>query len=386
MSFFRRLFGNSHAESVVLIDIGSGSIGGAYAVLKEKNYPTICYTCRIPIRTSEPIPTIDDLSITLREVTRLLVTHGASELRRMTGSGSVGRAVVSVASPWQETTVRIARTERDKPFVFTRSLLNELVAKEAHLPSGRTSTGESVIATLLNGYEIQEPFNKRVRHAEVVILSENIVTEAVTIIETRVREAFHLHEVTLTAFAPLAYTVFRDVYPHENDYLMLDIAGAATDVALVKRHLLTSMASIPRGVGNLMQGFKKSMGEAPPRESSAANNIRLVLDVKPNAKFEAVRSEWITGLRDALRKMSNEQALPRTLFLLSDDSEREYLHHTLDDSALRSLWLSETPLSIIPVLPSHFAPYVKTSGSAHADVFLMLLALFLRKRIETLHA
>ncbi|HRH55639.1 MAG TPA: hypothetical protein PK609_02115, partial [Candidatus Paceibacterota bacterium] len=52
-----------------------------------------------------------------------------------------------------------------------------------------------------------------------------------------------------------------------------------------------------------------------------------------------------------------------------------YLKLTLEESELRSLWLSDEPLSVIALSPSSLAPKVKTRGLGEGDIFLAILAL-----------
>jgi hypothetical protein len=55
---------------------------------------------------------------------------------------------------------------------------------------------------------------------------------------------------------------------------------------------------------------------------------------------------------------------------------REYLVRTLDDPILHSLWLSDEPLHIVPVLPEQFATSIRTAKDANGDIFLAILALY----------
>ena len=47
------LFSKPEQRSVALIDIGSGSVGGAFAHLAPGSSPTIYYTARVPIEARE---------------------------------------------------------------------------------------------------------------------------------------------------------------------------------------------------------------------------------------------------------------------------------------------------------------------------------------------
>lgn len=379
MGILGNIFSTGHA-SVALVDIGSGSVAGAY-LSHGKNGHVIEYSVRVPVRIRDNEEVSSAMLRALAEVDEKLVKEGAPLLRRATGSGSVGEVFVSVASPWQETTVRTERFEETSPVTFTRSLMRELVHKTAVIADGRVSSGESVIATMLNGYETSLPFGKRVNRADIVILSSTLDTAVASAIETALRATYHTRSISFTAFASLTYTVFRDIFPHEKDYLIVDVTGEATDIVFVKRGLLASVVSVPLGVSHLVH----SLGTLLPTPDMHTETGKIhITKTNGGGAAAAARSTWVGHIVAALKTFSEHHALPRTIFLLADDPVREYIRRALDDESLRSLWLSDEPLSILPVLASHFLPRVTIAPTATGDTFLMMLALYHGKRIHSL--
>jgi hypothetical protein len=374
-------------SSVVLIDIGSASVAGAYVHYTENELPTIYYTIRLPIEKGESEDMQTAMLRTLNEMGIQLIEKGAPALRRETGSGAVDSVLVSVSAPWQETKVRTETIHPDKPFIFNKRMLSEIVSSSASLPEGRISTGESVIATILNGYEIPNPLGKRATRAEVVILSSTLESKLTEDIRTRVRKWYHTHDITFVAFAPTTYAVLRDLYPHEKDFLILDVSGEGTDLAFVKAGLLVDVGTLPQGIHQLLDATR---GAERMTIDEEAGNARMPSEqpgyISPdrNARFlartETVKKEWINGLTELFKQFAQNHALPRTLFLLADSNARDYLRRSLDTDSLHSLWLSDEPLSLIAVLPEHFSPYVKARGTAENDIFLAILALYQSKQ------
>ncbi|MDP3402523.1 MAG: hypothetical protein Q8S35_01040 [bacterium] len=366
-------FNKKKARSVALIDIGSASVGGAYVHYEEGKPPIIYYTARVDVETREGETVREGMLRSLSFLERLLIEEGAPALRRETGSGGVEKVLVSVAAPWQETLVSTTNIQQKNTFTFSHAHLADAVKKTAVVPKDRVSSGHTVVATILNGYETPNPFGKRVTRAELVILASTLEKEAAHAIESSLRRAFHTNDIELTAFAPVAYTVFRDLYPHQKDFVVLDVSGTGTDAAFIKRGLLVEVRGVPFGTQDLLIAARKAGQRA---HLSAVDMIDPVANESFAKESEEAERIWLDALHGAFSSVAAVQALPRTLLLLADTDARDYLKRTLEKSKLRSLWLSEEPLSVIPITPSHLAARVKTRGLGDGDLFLALLALY----------
>ncbi|HVW71663.1 MAG TPA: hypothetical protein VHB93_00740 [Candidatus Paceibacterota bacterium] len=370
------LFTKPADAAAVLIDVSSGSVAGAY-VSTVKGKPTLHYDARVPIRPHEGEELEAAMLRSLAELCELLITRGVPVLKRATGHISIGEAFVSVSAPWQTSAIRVDRVEKKDAFTVTTSVMNEVIARSSKVPEGRIATGETVISTVLNGYETSTPFGRKVRRADFVVLSNSLPENVADGITAAIRKAFHARHIRFTAFAPCAFAVFRDVYPHERQFIVFDVAGAATEIALVHQGLLASVVAVPLGVGNLARPHTPRPSEAIATEKG----VHLVKDAATSGT-DMSRSEWMADIVTALKQLSAEYALPRTLFLVADDDAREYLRRALDDAQLRQLWLSDEPLTIAPITTSQFSPYVGIGPEAEGDVALMMLALFRAKPLD----
>jgi hypothetical protein len=368
--------------SFALFDCNSTSVGGALVHVEGGNLPIIYYTVREPIEPHDQESSSDAMLRTLKIVADALIAKGAPTLRSETGSGHIDRVLVSIGTPWQKTSIRIEAISDKKPFLFTQALVSDLLKKDATIPEGFTKSKESIIATLLNGYETTKPYGKKVNRADIVVLSSFVQKNVAELIEHILRKTFHTHAFTFTAFASVAYTALHDLYPHEKDFLVLEVSGEATDIAFVKRGFLVDITSLSHGLNDLIDNASKIGVHAREELSVASESAPSIILPRRNEIFslhvEEIEKEWLQNIMQALTEASNRHALPHTLFLLADSEVRDYLSRLLDSSSMRSLWFSQDPLRILPVLPSHFAQVVKVRGDADGDVYLELLALYSR--------
>ena len=370
------LFKKPERRSVALIDIGSGSVGGAFAHFEPHDSPTIYYTARLPIDPREGEAADAAMLRSLEALGSVLITHGSPILRQETGSARIDSVVASVAAPWQDTQILVESKEEERPFTFTHGIMDEIAKKCAIHAEGKARCQNSIIATVLNGYEVSDPFGKKAKRADLVVLSSSLDEKVAEGIERSLRKTFHAHDISLTAFAPLSYAVVRDMFPHEKDFLIIDVEGEATDLAFVKRGLLADVTSVPQGTNALLDAI--SRGHTTITEGSLG-----VIDTGRNQRFAELvgkmEEDWLCAITDALKSFATRHALPRTVFLLADIEARGFLERVIDSPKVHSLWLSDEPLSVITLSEKHIAQYVKTKGAAEGDVFLAMMALYTNK-------
>jgi len=362
-------------RSAVLVDIGSASVGGAYVHIVEGKAPQLCYTARIPVVRHEQESITASMLRALDQLVLMLVSEGGPALYREVGNAHIDMIVASVAAPWQETTVRTVSLQEKYPFTFTRLLMQRAVTTKTP-PPGRVVSDTSVIATTLNGYATENPWGKRVTRADLTVLTSTIEKLVVHDITKTLQSAFHSHHVEITAFAPVSFAVITDLYPHQQDFIVIDVSGTATDALIVKKGIIAGVRSIPHGIHDLLSAARVAARSAP-----GADIIVPERNAAFAPKVESIEIAWLSDLKQVLSEFAQNTPLPRAVFLLADDDAREFLKRLIDNSSLRTLWLSGDSLSIITFAPEHTASAVTTRGLAEGDVFLSMLALFYRERL-----
>ena len=215
MSFLNLFREKKKSQSVVLIDVTADSVAGAYALYKENETPTLLYMRRLPLEMRKGEPREHAMVRALTILGNELIREGAPVLMRTTGNGSVETILVSVNSPWQETKVRTENFERENPFVFTKSIVATALEKTSDVPSGKFLADESIISTVLNGYETHDPYGKHIRRASVTVLSSFIEKDVSDAIVSTLRGLFHTKHILIIAGGSLRYQAIRTAFPHE---------------------------------------------------------------------------------------------------------------------------------------------------------------------------
>lgn len=342
MSFFSNLFRAKKTESVILIDVTAGSVAGAYAHRVEGQLPVLLYAKRLSIVNHAGEPHERAMLRALAVLGEALITEGAPALARYTGSGTTDCVLVSIDAPWQETAVRTEYFESESQFVFTKALVEKAMQKAGCASVGKVICDESVVGTLLNGYETHEPYGKSAHRATVVILTSMIEESVAKGIAKVLHELYHTKRVEIIAGSSLRYQALRAAFPHEHNALILDATGHLVSIELVRNDLLVAISETPDG---------STGGPA-----------------------------WAHEVTRGLAELAKRYPLPRNIFLLARDSEIEKAQKMLASSGLGSLWLSDNPPKIVSVSASHFTNFVKLVDVAIIDLPLILMTLYAHSR------
>ena len=338
MSFFGNPLRTKGAESVLLIEVSASSVAGAYVRYVVGETPFIAYARRIQIEVRVDEPKENAMLRALASLGEGLIREGAPALARASGSGSVKAIIVSFGAPWEETMLYTEQFEQEVPFTFTKDLVEAALKKNRVDMPGKRLADESVIGTILNGYDTKDPYGKETRRASVVILSSFIEESVVEGVTTTLRRLFHTKDIVPIASNSLFYQAIRKTFPHERNAVILDATGSETFIALVRNDVFTALAEVPAHTGNT--------------------------------------DAWLETLKEKLAELAKHFPLPRTVFLLSREEETLSLRNTLDAAKLSSLWLSDNPPKVVPLLASHVSNFIRQGSPTPPDLLIILMVLF----------
>ncbi len=340
MSLFRNPFRRVSAEAVVLIDIGTSSVAGAYARYTEQEPPVLLYTRRVPIEIRGEEPHEHAMLRALTILGDILIREGAPVLARATGNGSADVVLVSIDAPWEEISIRTEHFERKIDFVFTKSLVAKALAKQnATLPE-KLLVDESIIGTILNGYETARPYGKKVHRASAIILTSFIEKKIAKSILSVLQRLYHTKHILSIAGSSLRYQAMRAAFPHERNALILDATGSLTSIMLVRKGLLVAISLVKNS--------------------------------------DTDDQTWIRKVADECAEIARNYPLPRTIFLLAREPDIASLREKLDAAHLGSLWLSDNPPQIVSILASHIIGSIRHATTTSPDLPLLLMALYYR--------
>lgn len=371
MSFFG---GKPKAQSVALIDITSSSVGAAYARVSPGTPAALLYTTRTDIEAGGGDVPATLMLRALDAVLRDMRRDGAPILHRRTGSGSVHQILASVGAPWQDTSIRSETMVEEKAFPFTADIIERAKKKEAVSP-GRFRSEETVLATLLNGYETPEPVGKRAKRAEIILLGATMEEETAKQMRHALANFSALHEVRFLSFASVVSKAAALAFPHEKDYLAVRVSGESTELVFVKRGFPLFVSSIPTGLAEFARTAKAAGFSSFPDGGAS-------IDPSQNAGLDAglkqAEAAWTSRIAACLKEFTATHALPRTLFLVADKEARNFIRRIIDVPEVHALWLSDDPLAVVPLECSHFGTNMACETGVEEDLMLGLLALTAR--------
>jgi hypothetical protein len=337
---FLDFFSRSHtkSESVVLIDIGTSMIAGAYVHYTTDELPAVLYARTEAIEMHSDEPKEAAMLRTLKAFGETLIKEGAPVLARATGSGTAHMILVSIDAPWQETVVHTEHFEEPEPFVFSQGLITKRL-KETHKdPIEKVLVDESIIGTILNGYETKSPYGKKVHRASVIILTSLIESHVAAGIVSTLEHLYHSKNVLPIAGSSLRYQAMRQVFPHERDAIILDATNEE----------LSSISLVRKGL------------------------IVCLIQTKVLSKTDG----WAAAVTAELTELSKQYPLPRTIFLLAREPDVGSLKGKLDSVDFGALWLSDNPPKVVPVLKSHVSALVRQLTETPADIVTLLMTLY----------
>jgi hypothetical protein len=344
MNFWGGLFNKKKkAESIVLVNIGADRVSGAYAHYETGKQPTLLYTRHLPL---ELRPDEKHETAMLRALSILaadLIREGAPVVGQLIGQTTLRMILVSIDAPWQETTVHTVSFEQKEPFTFTKKLIEDKLKERGGVSATKSITDESIIGTILNGYETKNPYGKKVRRASAIVLTSLIERAVADAIIDELRKLFRVREIVPIAGNSLRYQTIRDLFPHERDLLMIDATGGGA---------LTSIALVRKGIFSIMTHISTPMSQ----------------------------ESWVTDVSRACAEIASTYPLPRTIFLLARDSELPQLQQKISAASMAKLWLTDSPPNLIPVSSDATAHVVRYMSDHAPDIVLLLMAFYYERR------
>lgn len=389
------IFSSTKKEKIIAIfDIGSGSIGGAIARLSSdaRTAPVILASTRIDIAHHEH----GDFDNFLLKMTHAL--HDTAQKLHDKRVGAPEKIFCVLGSPWYLSQTRIVKMAKEKPFVFSRRVADDLLRKELSsleneyeekygtTKSAPVMIEHTIVSVALNGYVIDDPIGKKAKALEmniIISLSPQMCIDAIS--DCLVR-TFHDVPVHYSSFMTSAYLAVRDQFIDPHSYLLVDVGGEVTDVAIVSKGVLKSSLSFPFGRKEFFRFMSTKLNmELRDAEELFSLYRNDALDQKRKETlgplFELIEQSWSEAFYNVLRLLPHALGLPSTVFLTADVDVRDWFARALRNGRYVRSIVSLHPLTVITLDGPNFLPLCKVENSL-CDPFLMIETIALSRKLH----
>lgn len=373
-------------ETVALIHIGSASVGVALAEIGGAT-PTFYFTAR------EPLPFQDTLEYdrfyeatfsTLEHLLKTLATDGVAQYAKIQGRPArIHRVGLVLSSTWYVSKTLVLNKTASTPFRITPDVLRTLAASGRktfeedvrkgtypHIGADAVVLEESLVEAALNGYATHEPLQKMTKDLKVSLLISLMsasFSERVFASIDRVMSNYSLHP---HSYGLTAFSIIRDIFPEEKNFLIVDIDGEVTDIAVVKDEILSESISFPCGMHSVLRCLGDDGGSIEIRAK--------LLERESHKGVKKAREAWLKEYANALSALGEHFAIPNRVFLSGNSEVLPWFAEvlTLYDG---KEGVFAKPRMVTPLVEKLFLPHLALQGGARYDVNLATLLLFFDK-------
>lgn len=373
-------------EPVVLIHIGSASVGVALAEIGGP-IPSVHFTARgmLPFQDRLDYDRFFEATFTtLESLLKSLTTEGVADFTKSKGyAPHITKVGLVLSSTWYVSKTLVLSEVKDKQFRVTSEVLRDLAASGRkafeteiragtypHIGTDAVVLEESLVDASLNGYSTHDPLQKMTKDLKVSLLvSLMSASFSDRVFETidRVMSGYTLHP---HSYGLTAYSIIRDLFPEEKSFLIVDIDGELTDVAVVKDEVLSESISFPCGKHSVLRCLGDDLG---PVETRAKLLERTTLK-----NVKKARDEWLAQYTAAIGSLAEHVAIPNRVFISGNSDVLPWFSDILL-SYEGSAGVFAKPRMITPLTEKLFIPHLSFHSNAHYDGILATLLLFFDK-------
>ncbi|MEI8339844.1 MAG: hypothetical protein WCF94_04265 [bacterium] len=390
----------SQEEFAIVLEIGSGSIGGTLVRFSHKTKPEIFYGTRQQISFQRELSS-DELTkqmvVTLDKVCSLIQKEGLTRF----SSGQyhnfkITKVYVILSSPWCLTQTKIVDYNPGQEFFTDKKFLNKLykdqealVLAESQKSLNNIAQGikiieNSTIQIRLNGYQVVDILNRRAKTLTLATLVTAAPEEILNKITETTRKHFSLSGVGYYSFGLTSFTVARDFYPEKESFIFMDLSSELTELSMVRDEVLMAGTTFPLGrnhfVRHLAEGLSVSVEEAfSLLNIYHSNNLDAEFTKKVESILDQAMVVWSKAMSETLERLSKEIYIPRTIFKVTNDDFGYYFAKKLSEVTFSQMGFTDERFNVVAFDRKVASSRCDVSFSAKVDTFMYINCLFLNK-------
>ena len=382
----------SEKKLALVFDLGSSSVGGAVFEMQKGGIPKIILSVREPIALEDKFDANRFLFLTLKSLDTV-----ASKICKM-GAGQPTRIFCVLSSPWYASQTRTIKLEKNTPFLFTSKLADSLIQKEIsifgeeHLAKFSQTDKEirpiefKNMKTMLNGYGTPDPLNKKAKKLEMIIFTSMSGEQILKKIEDTIFTHFHSKDIKFSSFAMASFTVARDMFIKQENFLLVDIGGEVTDISIIKKDILSDSISYPLGRNFMIRRVAESLNCTLDEAKSFISLYKDGHAAEPTEKklepiLDKLKKEWLAGFQASLLNLSSDISVPATIFITVDPDLVKFFGDIIKTEQISQYTLTESEFRIIFLDAETLHGITAFKDDVNRDPFLIIESIFINRFI-----
>ena len=388
------LFSSKKEKLVAIFDIGSGSVGGALVKMPAdgKSLPIILKSSRTDIVTRKEL----DFDLFLKDM--ILALGFASRSIYESKLGAPDEIVCVLASPWYVTETRTIKMSKEHSFVFSKKVVDELLEKEmaslsilyknkyADVESAPEVIEHPILGVSLNGYLVDDPLGKKTRSIEMNMVISLSPKSCLDQIRETISKNFHHTPLSFSSFMIASYVSVRDRYMNHDSYLLLDVSGEITDIAIISKGILKDSLSFPYGRKSLLRDISKKL-KIELRDAKEIFSLydKGVITEKDKLRLQpvldAIGKSWSVSFKECISSLPRTLTLPSAIFLTIDSDVKKWFIDIINNEEYIKSMMPEKKFTLVVLDGPEFLNMCNLKDSI-CDPFMMIEAISITRRME----
>lgn len=370
------LFSSRKEEFVLVLDISSGSVGGAFFLKRPYAPPFVVESVRAVLPLREELDTARRTADMLRAVDETCRQLQRSIARRP------DKIVCLLTTPWAYGHVRSIAYQAEE-FSVTEKRIRTLV--DAEMDRFRSEwqnlseiIDKRVIKVSLNGYTIERPHGKRARTLDIDIFASLSDGRLIARLEETIHKTFKA-KIALMSRTAADFIAVRDMFELQNDFIILRVGEDTSEVSVMRDDCLVGTAFFPFGTQGVARSVAAALGISTTRAASLLATYRLgLLDEDHATRFidalEHIGIDWLRELAGILVRLVPDRHIPHAVFVVASDEMDTWFRSLVSISHIPEFTLSFDDFHAILADKKTLAQFAEFRSGVEKDPSLIMAA------------
>jgi hypothetical protein len=287
--------------------------------------------------------------------------------------------------------------EKNTPFTFTTALADSLIQKEVALFEEeylKKYSKDSIrpielknIKIMLNGYETSNPLDQKAKQLEMTIFVSLAPEDFLKKIENTIRSHFNFKEIKFSSFVMTSFTVVRDMYISQENFLLIEIGGEMTDITMVKKNVLRESASFPLGRNFIIREVATALNSTPEEAKSFISlfqdrHATSTVAKKLVSVIDKLKMEWLQKFQESLANLSRDISIPSTIYMTVSIEMADFFRQTIENEQFNQYTLTESKFKVIFFSSEIFHGKVEFEGDIARDPGLIIDTIYINRLLN----
>ncbi|MFA7193297.1 MAG: hypothetical protein WC087_00035 [Candidatus Paceibacterota bacterium] len=323
----------------------------------------------------------DDYLLAIENGVKKIISEGLVILSQGLKSAKIKDVEVVLSAPFYDVYIKDLLIEKESSFILTKDQFNKAIQKHSEIINAEKANKiileKDVTNVMINGYSLQNPFNKEVKKLDVSFYASFIEKKIVDDIEKSIKKSLNISDVKFKTYTLNKFNAIRNTFLNVANYISIDVGEKYTDVFVVENNALKYRKFFEIGSQQFISDIADKCSVNPQIVASEISMMMLgELTQKCNPEIEKSLSEekkkWVSNLISEMIDKENI-IVPPKVFLSADKKISNIFVHILSDPDFKKdIFGDEKNVMILNCDNKHFTKDVVYKDGLESDIFITI--------------